>query len=374
MLLLSILRRLLDAGSTILLVTAIAVMVWLFAEQQNVHDQPALSVDLVYGTPEEQKNFLVFTPADAPKKITITFRCSNTQVDAVKKKLLDNGPYPLHLGLNSKAAGTNPVSFSVNLKEKIQQALADDRLPVSNIKVEPDTSVTLIGEKMEEVTVPVDFHLDERQLRLTEPPKKSEDSVRVMLPASLIGSWGKNIKSELNLNKLVFGPDIKPGEEISRQVPVEIPFITEYLKVKTISAAHKAYFAHPAITPASVNVTLKLEKISSKEFKLDTLPVTIVPLPGSENKWSFEFTDQNDKYLNDLRLTGSPEDTDRILNNMKNENETKLVWAVARVTNKIPADGKLMLDVEVLMPPGVNLAPGTLLKKIEVRATRRNSP
>lgn len=381
MLLLTVFRRLLDAISTILLVTAIAAMVWLFAEQQNVHDQTPLTVELTYGTPEEQKSFLIGPPSPAPTKITMTFQCNNSQIDQVRKKFQSNGPYPIPLGLVSRLAGKSAqVPFEINLKEKIQQALAAEHWAVSNLKVEPDQSVTLNGEKVEEITLPVQLSHD--TLVFVEPPKPSVNEITLQVPVSMAKIWRNTpetpvdtlTKAKLNLDKLALG-DIKPGEEITRLVPIEIPAITGYLESNACLPEHKAYLKRLITTPPTVAVTMKLDKNSTEEFKLDALPVTIVPFPGSDNKWAFEFADQNDKYLNDLRLTAPPELGDRVEKNMKDETATKLVWVVARIP-KPPTDNNksMLLEVEVIRPAGVDLAPGTLLKKIEVRAIRRNSP
>ncbi len=379
--LLTLFRRLLDAVSTILLVTAIAATVWLFAEQQNVHNQPPLTVELTYGTPEERKNFLIGHAA-APAKITMTFQCNNSQIDQVRKKFQSNGPYSIPLGLASRLADKSAqVSFEINLKEKIQQAMAAEHWAVSNLKVEPDQSVALNGEKVEEITLPV--RLSHNTLVFVEPPKPSVNEITLQVPVSMAKIWRNTpetpvdtlTKAKLNLDKLALG-DIKPGKEITRLVPIEIPAITGYLESNACLPEHKAYLKRLITTPPTVAVTMKLDGNSTEEeFKLDALPVIIVPFPGSDNKWAFEFADQNDKYLHDLHLTAPPELGDRIQKNMKDETATKLVWVVARIP-KPPTDNNksMLLEVEVILPAGVDLAPGTLLKKIEVRAIRRNSP
>lgn len=368
MLALNLLRKAAEAVSTFLLVTVIAALVWLYAEQKNVHDQVTPEFTVVFGDAKQREDFLILPES---VRVKLNFRGSNNQFE-VLKKILENGPCVVPID-------PSKPSDTVSLSEKLQKTLFEDnRLTVSNLKIDQGKgSVEVTADKM--VDTPFDLVKRYERLSLAAPPEWTQkiDQVSIRLPSRLAKIWkeGKNkVQAEVDLNNLNLASRPKTGEKIACAVPVSLPALDSYYALAAVGEAEKKLLReHVAFTPAALDVNLTPNADTSTLVLTRAVPITLSATPRLLEKWSFEITSESgSKFINDLRLIVSPDVRDRILQSEKSNNaDPKLIWAVIRITGD-PQKDTLTLTPEVIAPPGVTVAPSMLLPQITIRATPRS--
>lgn len=373
----SILRRLFETLWTLFLVTAIAAFIWLYAEQKTVRLQSKLDITLEYGTREQRQDLFILAPG-APRRILVSFMSSNRTGDDIRAKLAGGISYTLPLDI---PADKDVIPQTFSMRERLEKTLFHNTA-ASNIQVDQDPQIALTVKRLKTVALPLDTDSGTLPIEWKEKP----ETVSARLPASIADIWmNSGVRAMARLDPLSL-TNVKPGEKVTRQVTVEIPALTLYLANPAISAEEKEQTrAHLDLTPSALSATFTLEREMVEELRIPrAIPVTLSAPPSLLDQWAFSIPSENEKFINDLRLSCTPEAKERIAKNEADlrtatakagvPQESPLVWAVVRVTSdEIPANGLLTLPLEIMTPSGTSIPPSVLLPKtITVKAVHRN--
>ncbi len=366
---LSILRRALAAMSTLLLVTAIACLVWLYAVQQNVRDQELPGLSLRFGSDDQRRDYLITT--EMPSKTGVSFRVSNSQFDLIRQNIKSGGGSVV-IPLNIDPQEKRPIfDILVNVKDSLQATAFKDA-GATNLKTpEVGETIKVTAERMVTVDLPLEEHHD--PIRIPQPPTLGVSHVKVRLPARLAAKLA-GTKALADIDNIKNLGAATPGLPFTGNVDIKIPALAAECATEAMRDQN-----HITLEPAMASVTLTPEKTTA-EYKVAPLTINISAPAALLEKWNFEIRGDGKNFLSDLILVGSREAIEAVAANEKGtDKKPKSVWAAVRVTledtdkDHMPPNGDLEKEVEIILPPGASRVKPEILPKVTVHATRRNA-
>ena len=300
------------------LVTGIALLIWLYAEGQNIRTtdltfvfqlSPAAGQQLLI---EPRTNFSV----DA------TLRCANSQINTVRQ--LARNPILVPVTASGEDL-TRELDFARILAENPQLLGAG----IEVVEVRPRTTSIQVQRLVE---VPVPITVDTGSLNVAGPPTVEPASASVRIPEGLAPTARESQLvarlSELDLR------DVQPNVLTERQVPLRLPPALQVANVTVLPST------------ATVSFTLR-----SDTYTLQTVPIHI-QLPGNRTDTKVDLASDL-PVLNDVQITGPAELIERI---RKPEGPDKIeVVAILRLTQEEIDQPITSKQVYIDLPAGVSV-------------------
>lgn len=300
------LKRIFNTTRTVVVVTVITVLIWLYAEGENIKPRELL-FDLRFVPPQGRQ--LVVRPS-APVRVRAAFRCANGQFVEVQKlaaspidvRVNDDPDRPVAeqtILLRDWFANHSPfASLGVTIDE------------ITTLNQSPTVSVEV--ERLQTLTLPIAPPQGSiGAVQLAAASSVEPTTATLLVPASKAKAFEKA--------SFAAAPDAAALAALDAGVP-------QTLNAALTLPPALASFAS-SISPASARVTVTVRK------PIDTLTLTIGPIEissqGSELAQYQIAVPEDQRLLRDITLTGPSDAIARI--NAAKERST-LVWATLRLS------------------------------------------
>lgn len=293
------LRNLYKAIKTVVMVSVIAVLIWLYAEGENVKPRE-VTFDVQFVSPQGVD--LMIQPAQ-PTRVRMTFRCANTQFTEVQRLVAK----PMSIAVDDPGAAVSQ-SQTIVIKEWLT-----NRSPIAHAGVTIDEvqqpTVQVQVERMATVTLPIEPSPTVPQgVELLAASTVAPDKAQVRVPASL-----QNAIQQLSLQATL---DAAAIEKLEPNIPHTA------VSPLTLPPAYRIYNA--SIRPATAKLTFTVRR-QIESVALKTVPVMILAMPSELARQSV-IIDEDNRALRDVTVTGPSAVIDRISKN------PSLVWAELRLS------------------------------------------
>lgn len=335
------LRERIETG---IIVTLIAVMIWLYAEAENVkvYSEP-VTVRLV---PAPGKD-LRLSPGE-PFRVFLSYKGSTGQNQAMSQ-LISEKEFTLEVG---GKASEEPTDESVNLRDYFTQLRAFTDLGVEIISSEPDTVIARIDPVRTislRVAVPASMSTPHAELGLSVEPRE----IPVRLPAS---QMERALSAQIvpSLQGIDFS-QYAANTPHTLTLPVELPSTLDRQQIR--------------LTQESVQLTFTVRK-SSDSYQPAFIPIRLNVQPRLLQQYDIDLPDDQ-LGVRDVRLSGPTDIIARLRSGQLD------VWAELRfsaddLARRSGGDGgfqpaPLVIDV----PPGISV--DTAVPRVDVRV-RRTTP
>jgi hypothetical protein len=327
-------RRWREKLETYVVVTVVAVLVWLYAEGENVKLYNNEPVAVQFVAPEGQQ--LAVEPAE-PIRVLASFRGSSGQFQQFYE-IVRSGP--LEVPVNTDPARLGTPQFPIVTQLLDQTALG--RLGISGLTTDPQTVEVLVRE-LQTVRLPVE--VDVRGVELVRPATVEPSEVRLTLPADQAqAAVGRRATVRLTPSELDPFP---PGEPHSVQGTIELPLGLDSPWTR--------------IEPRTVLVQFeKNPRVQTRTVTLDSVNVYI-NVPGG----AFEFFSVRlpaERRVPTVRVSGPADLIERIQPSgpAANGPAERLVWAEVRPTTQrlreiAAADGPVLEPLHFVYPEGLTV-------------------
>ena len=312
----------LDKIGTFFVVSLITVVIWLYAEGENLGEY-TLPVMVKFVGPGGTE--VAITPRNA-ESIDVTFRASKSQLNDFNAAI-DQGPILLEA---PPLSGNDLVQRTIDLDTALDQsALGTIGISIQNTDP-PRIDVTAQPVLLEEMPILVEYG-DSDDVRFAKPPTTDPVAVSIALPAELARSaTGRSVIARLDPADL---RRLEIGVPQTLNVPLELPDDLES--------------PWQRITPDRVDVSFTIVK------QTDTTPVERVPInlsvpPLMLQRYSIELPiDQ--MTLPKVVVEGPRDEIERI------KSQPTLIRAEIRLTGDDLARGATTATVVIGTPPGVTV-------------------
>lgn len=305
-----------------LIVTVISVLVWLYAEGENVQLHPNQRLLVEFVAPAGQS--LAIDPQD-PVEILVSFRASAGEMGLLEEKLRA-GPIQIPVGNGTESESNEQT---VVLKDALDRS-AIGSLGINITDTDPVTE-TVRAEPL--VTRRLPIAEAPTRVQFGTPPKFEPAQVAVTLPRSLAEA-AENAKvlarlDTLNLNEYEANTDVTASVPLELPAPLRSPWTT--------------------LGAATAQVTFNIRKLS------DSIVLPTVPLRVSADPLLLQEFDvlvaQDGMMLRDVRLSGPSDVIEAI-----RKNEVR-IWAELRPTREQVERGDTSLTPVLVTPPGIAFEP-----------------
>jgi hypothetical protein len=312
--------ELLERVETVVMVTVIAVLVWLYAEGENVQPYNNERLQVKFVAPPGQD--LAIDPSRT--EVLASFRASSGKYRAFKDMV---GRGAISVEVSDKDNASEQV---VVLKDVLGQTSLVD-IGINLLETDPPTK-TLRVERIEEVTLPIE--VDWGDLELAQPPTKEPLEAVVKLPASLASqAEGQKLVAKLDPEEL---KRLAVNVPLTREVPLALPPALQAAKGVTLNGQ-------------TVKVTFTI-KNQTDTFVPPSIPIHLNAPPPVFDQYSIEL-DQEQRVLAGVTLTGAA----NVIETIKS-GEVK-VWAELRLRISDVKPGVQSVVPFVVVPPGVTFDP-----------------
>ncbi len=319
---------------TYIMVTAITMLVWLYAEAETVKLQP-MSMEVAFSTPST--HFIV-DPAPPMERISVNFRCTSGQLENIQQ-LKDRGPLKIELEPESRDRQT----IAVDLRTRLSSLHDIERYAVTVESTTPDKIAVEVEGLVTKDQMPI--RIDAGNVTLPEEPKAEPPVVTVIMPASIAAALPTDTLlmarlDEKQLNALEPGPHEFP-------VPVVLPPVL--------------HDKHVRVEPARVTVTFT---ITSRTSELTyRAPLFILGPPADLAEYEVIPTER----FVSINLIGPPDTMEQIESGQLREQ----VYAELRVPREKLDDAAASGDetdhsATFRLPPGVRASPPQQLVTFKV--------
>ena len=318
-------KRLLDAFSTLALVSVITVLVWLFAAQQSVTTLEKETVTIELQAPERDDVFYQLEPEVI--QVNLSLEASSVQISDYKALIRDQDniiKHPINLDLNAPMQIIN-----LDIDGILEKQLQSTGVSISKVEAKEDR---IKAVQMRRVRLPIT--LDASQLQLADLPSVQPSEVEVTLPASEVDKLGSTLTLTLNQDDWY---NVIPGLPAERRIDLTLP---RHLRNKA------------QLSVEQVDITAIFKEVENKRT-LPAKPILIAGPPYLLEAWSFKLP-ANQRTLEDIELRGPVDLLDEILAAENDPDREKLAWVVAKLgsTDDIK-DGKITAKIEVHVPAEV---------------------
>ncbi|MFA9478674.1 hypothetical protein ACERK3_10235 [Phycisphaerales bacterium AB-hyl4] len=325
-------RGVLDKIQTAVLVTIIAVLVWLYAEGEAVQERPK-QVRIQFVTPGTTD---VGIAPNSPLTIGVTFQASTGQITQVEQ-LLSRGPIEIPVTPEQ----TNDNQQVIVLREALERSALGE-LGV-NIKETSPATQTVRVEQLQ--TVALDVALELAQPEMVAPrPRIDPSRVSVTVPASMVGQM-RGMRAIARLDDL---STFEPDEQHTTSLRVTLPDTLDPTWVR--------------VEPGTVDVTFTLRE-QTDEITLTSVSINVVLSAPLARQYIVEVPEEHN-VLRDVVLRGPADQIDLI------RRKERPIRAYLRPTADELDRGVEMLNVELDKPGSVSVE--SPLPSVPVVVSRRD--
>lgn len=355
------LRLVIGSLSTMILVTFISALIWLYAERQGVKEREVGC--RVHLSAKGGLLWTARTPADTDFNISVRFESTGAAEQQVRESLKD---LPLAIDLpDPDKAGEKNIALKPLLEEAVAKKLATfgATLVKDGVKFDKAEKGSFVTEVAAEKELPLEVHKG----TLDANCQLAVDTVKVRLPLSV---WDQLPKDPLAFVDLT---DIPPGERVFNQ-PIRRSMQVHLPNRFETQSPNRTLGVSPPIV--EVAMTLKEAPISNS---LKSVPVLVLCPPALADKWQFTLKPDS-QFIPELILAGTESAMKQVNFASADPRESKVLVA-ARITSvdeSKPDGSTIDASLELILPEGVRLTPesATLIRdrKAQVTMTRRPAP
>lgn len=255
---------------TYIVVTMISLLVWLYAEAENVASfNKTIQVKFV----DQSNTDTIIQPETTA--VDVIVRTANSGYAALES-VLEDGPLIIPVT-------PNPVDIeqTVNLRAALENSAIADHVSIE--RLDTDT-ITLSVEGKKDIPIPL--RVVRGDIEIDGPIQWEPTEVNVRVRSTREGAVRK-ANWEISLEQLDLTGE-SPGEEIRRSIGIDIP---EELKSEEL-----------VISPLDVNVTFRLRK-EQNSIKLPRVRVFITSPPTLSDQYKITVSEET-PYLTDVELRG----------------------------------------------------------------------
>jgi hypothetical protein len=337
-------KRTLNQLGTFAIVTVVALLVWLYAEDANIQEYTEQTVRIQFLPPQGVDGQIA---PSAPITVEVDFAGSNGEfqqfIERTRGEVVPIGDLPFDPRIDLQ-------TIDVDVQEQLERDVFRD-LGVNITGVSPER-VAVTFEKQVNVTLDVQLVQDTGPIKLSSAqiPNESDRRLTLRLPAGqaerLQGITALARVRERDVR------DVPKGGSKQFDVPVELP----------------AGLTDPPTVTANVGVVVTVAN-DRDTVTIDRRPV-LLSYPSSINERYVVEIDESARFITAFELEGPREQIALI----KADANTPQVWATIRLTNeevdKAAAEGgELTKAVEIIAPPGV--APASVAERVTIRVKPR---
>ena len=340
-------KRLLNQLGTFFIVTVVAMLVWLYAEDANIESYTEQSVRVQFVLPEGAEGVL---SSNEPITVLVDFDGSNgqyQQFDEVSDEIIKI-ELPIDQALDLQ-------TIDIDLRDQIEQADKLSELSINVTNLSPErTSVTF--EKILNVTLDVKIRQRTGAIKLaaatfTDPEQPPRVTLRV--PASKADQLANIDAIAWITEEDVDGLDKGTPQQMT--VLLELP--------GALSALERS------ISTVDLLVTIADDRDT---IQIDRRPILLSYPPSINERYIIEL-EESDRFITAFELEG-PRDQIALL---RADPSSKDVWASVRLSNA-EADaaaangGVISKPVDIIAPRGVVLASDVV--RVSIKVIPRETP
>lgn len=341
-------KNLLSQAGTLLIVTVVALLVWLYAEDANVNTYAQQAVRVQFVLPPGADG--VITPSE-PITVRVDFDGSNgqyQQFDEARDEIFSIA-LPIDQTLDLQ-------SVDIDIRSQIEQAERLAELGINLTEVSPER-VSVTFEKFVEVSLPIRIVQDTGSIKLasaTFTEAEQQPRVRVTLLAGQAQALGDAVAIARIDEELVAGLDKGISQQLNG-VQLIVPDAIANLP--------------RSISSVDLLVTVADDRDT---VQIDRRPILLSYPPSINERYIVEL-EESDRFITAFELEG-PRDQIALL---KQDSASKDVWATVRLSNEeadaaVADGGVISKAVDIIAPRGVVLA--SEIVRVSIRVVPRESP
>ncbi|MBI1338265.1 MAG: hypothetical protein GC164_15085 [Phycisphaera sp.] len=269
---------------TLIVVTIIAALVWLYAEDENIKDYPNEVVDVKFVAPTGKT--LLIEPS-TPQRIRVSVRASQGQFAQFQR---DYQSAPLEIVVNDNPGSDDPVQ-QVVLRDAL---LANSKISSMGLSV-TDTQPTIMPvtvEALRKVELPV--RLDAGDAQLVGTPIIDPATASISLP----GNLAQKVENQAMTVMLSDVPNLA-------SLPDGVAHTVEQLPIHTPKPVRN-YNPNLKPQPAVAKLTFTIRK-QTDTLTLTTVPVLVLLPPSALGTYTVKINEVN-YFVHDVSVAG-PSDT-----------------------------------------------------------------
>lgn len=331
---------------TYLFVSIITVLVWLYAEGENLTEEK-LYPDIEFVAPAGRQ--LLIVPRQPSEPVLVTVRGPTTQLARLNR---EESEQPLAIELLDDPSTDNP-NREVDLLDALSRHPRYADLGIEIAEVTP-RRVTVRVERYVPRDLPVEAP-PPGDFQFNETPIVEPAQATVRMPAS---DWA-NIPADVRVIAELNADDLAQREVNKQHVLVNVPLVLPQARG----------LDRVTIAPTAATVTLTVTQ-KTKKSEPQSIPIKLLVPIGELARYDVQLVDQADPWLSRIVFSGPNETIDRI-----NKKEVK-VWAELRLDSDdlgTAADKEsASAPVHLTVPPGVNAVEHP--QPIKFRVVRRALP
>ncbi len=239
---------------TYLIVTIITVLIWFYAESENVKPYSPFPLNVQFVATAGQD--LLIAPA-RPQQVWLTVRCATSQYAALEQ-LAEGGPIELVVS----EIPDNPEQIVVLSKKRLDETRLGE-LGLTIVDVQPPT-INVRVERLEPVVIPIaPDSIVPDDIQLATPPTIDPPTATMVLPASVAGDLGDvALEARIDANRLARLDENVPHE---LTVPIGVPQRLRE-RLRGINAP---------ITPSTARVTITIRK-QTDQYQHNSVPILLL--------------------------------------------------------------------------------------------------
>lgn len=313
------------------IVTIISVLIWLYAESENVKQQKPLSFNIRFVAPPGQH--LAIGPAVVPQ-VTVTVRCATGQY----AQLRTMQSQPIELVVEELPDNTQQL---IDLHSRLEDSPIG-ALGVSFVDIQPSTVVLHVERLVEQAMTISTDHVVPQDMQLNGLPVIQPAKASVRLLASMV----QDRKIEHRELQAVLDPEVVARLEENVQhelvVPVKLP-------QDLVKRFDKRSIPEPTIDPPSAIVTLTIRK-QIDSYAASSVPILVVAPWMELGRFSIRLENNDRPFLDEQIELAGPSD---VIEKIRNGQDK--VWAELRLTVEDLETGITSKQLHINVPQGVDL-------------------
>jgi hypothetical protein len=323
---------------TWVVVTVIAVLIWLYAEGANVQQLSRQPVQISFKVPPGQEDEFAVLPIE-PTQANVSFEGASSQVQRFQR--LANKPFEVVI----EPGAEDFIERVVVLQDALNQAGLGE-LGVTVTEVDPPTQSVTVKRL---VTVPLRVQVETGNYRFSSnpPPTPTPAEVDVTVPADLARSLRGGYVAA-RLDEVVPGELTPNTEQVQRDVPLEFP------------ASVRLDDRYHSVSHRTVQVNYTTEDLD-ETFVIKRVPIFVNLPVGVQRQYAIRPTDEQN-FLTDVEVRG-PSDT---IAKIRQGDPSFTVRAEIRESDPNRIEFMTAVQPVIIAPPGVTAVEATKLIAVEV--------
>jgi len=344
-------KNLLSQAATLLTVTAIALLVWLYAEDANVNTYTQQSVRVQFVLPAGAQGLI--TPSE-PITVLVDFDGSNgqyQQFDDVRDEVFQF-TLPIDQTLDLQ-------TMEIDMRSQIEQIERLAELGI-NVKGVTPERVSVTFEKYVEVQLPIKIQPDTGPIKLAAATfTETEQSPRVRITMLASQAQALQAQGEAYAIARIDEDDVASLDKGISQQLTGVPLILP----DAIASLPRS------ISSVDLLVTVANDRDT---VQIDRRPILLSYPPSINERYIIEL-EESDRFITTFTLEG-PRDQIALL---KEDPASKDVWASVRFSNEeadaaVTNGGVISKAVDIVAPRGVVLT--SEIVRVSIKVIPRESP